>query len=114
MELVAIYDKLGDILWTCHFIEAQGYSVKHNVVFQDNKSAQSLEKNSPISDSHRTKHIKAKYFLIKDKSHSNLLSLKYCPTETTWANVLTKPLPGTKFRLMRSFLMNCPVDYDEQ
>ena len=27
------------------------------------------------------------------------------------ADVLTKPLQGVKFYLMRSFLMNCPVDY---
>ena len=28
-----------------------------------------------------------------------------------WADVLTKPLQGPKFWLMRAFLMNCPVDY---
>ncbi len=30
-----------------------------------------------------------------------------------WANVLTKPLQGAQFRLMRAFLMNCPIDYSE-
>jgi hypothetical protein len=30
-----------------------------------------------------------------------------------WADVLTKPLQGAKFCLMRAFLMNCPVDYFE-
>ena len=30
-----------------------------------------------------------------------------------WADVLTKPLQGAKFRLMRAFLMNCPLDYSE-
>ncbi len=30
-----------------------------------------------------------------------------------WADVLTKPLQGAKFRLMRAFLMNCHVDYLE-
>ncbi len=30
-----------------------------------------------------------------------------------WADVLTKPLQGAKFRLMRAFLMNCPIDYYE-
>ena len=30
-----------------------------------------------------------------------------------WADVLTKPLEGAKFRLMRAFLMNCPIDYSE-
>ncbi len=30
-----------------------------------------------------------------------------------WANILTKPLQGSKFRTMRAFLMNCPLDYSE-
>ena len=30
-----------------------------------------------------------------------------------WADVLTKPLQGAKVRLMRAFLMNCPIDYSE-
>ena len=30
-----------------------------------------------------------------------------------WADVLTKPLQGAKFRLMRAFLMNCQIDYHE-
>ena len=30
-----------------------------------------------------------------------------------WADVLTKPLQGAKFRLMGAFLMNCPIDYSE-
>ena len=31
-----------------------------------------------------------------------------------WADMLTKPLQGKKFRLMRATLMNFPVDYKEQ
>jgi hypothetical protein len=30
-----------------------------------------------------------------------------------WADVLTKPLQGKKFRDMRAFLQNCPRDYDD-
>jgi hypothetical protein len=30
-----------------------------------------------------------------------------------WADVLTKPLQGSKFRQMWAFLMNCPIDYTE-
>ena len=30
-----------------------------------------------------------------------------------WADILTKPLQGAKFRLMRAFLMNCPINYSE-
>ena len=30
-----------------------------------------------------------------------------------WADILTKPLQGQRFRDMRAFLQNCPRDYDD-
>ena len=77
MELVAAYNKLGDILWTRYFIKAQGYTVDHNIVYQDNMSTLSLEKN--VSGSDRTKHIKAHYFLIKKKLPPTRLLLNIAP-----------------------------------
>lgn len=115
-ELVAVDDKLGNILWTHHFIEAQGYKVDKNIVYQDNMSSLSLEKNGRgVSSSPRTKHIKAKFFLVKDRSDTGgIVHLRYCPsTEIMWADVLTKPLQGAKFHQMCKFLMNCPIDYAE-
>jgi hypothetical protein len=76
-------------------------------------SSLSLEKNGRISSSKRTKHIKAKYFLIKDYYDSGEIDLRYCPTDVMWADVLTKPLQGQKFRDMQAFLQNCPRDYDD-
>jgi hypothetical protein len=60
-----------------------------------------------------TKHIKAKYFFICHYHKTGELDLQYCPTEQMWADVLTKPLQGAKFRLMRAFLINCPIDYSD-
>ncbi len=65
-ELISLHDKLPDIVWTRYFVEYQGYDINECVVFQDNMSALLLEKNGRISSSKRTKHIKAKYFLVKD------------------------------------------------
>jgi hypothetical protein len=76
-------------------------------------STLSLAKNGYVSSSKRTKHIKAKYFFIRHFHNTGELDLQYCPTEQMWADVLTKPLQGAKFRLMRAFLMNCPLDYYE-
>ena len=50
-----------------YFIQAQGYGVKYAEVHQDNVSAQMLETNGKFSRSSKTKHIKAKFFFIKDK-----------------------------------------------
>ena len=44
------------------------------VYYQDNMSAILLETNGRASSSKQTKHIKVKYFLIKDK-------VNHCPTD---------------------------------
>ena len=59
-----------DVLWYLYFIQAQGYGVKYAEIHQDNVSAQMLETNVKFSSSSKTKHIKAKFFSIKDKVDS--------------------------------------------
>jgi hypothetical protein len=112
-ELIGLYDKSGNILWTHQFLEAQGYKITDNIVYQDNMSTLSLAKIGYVSSSKRIKHIKAQYFFICHYHDSGNLNLRYCPTEKMWADVLTKPLQGPRFRLMHAFLMNCPIDYSE-
>ncbi len=36
-----------------------------------------------------------------------------CPTEKMWADVMTNPLQGTAFRVMRAELMNCDINYED-
>jgi hypothetical protein len=47
-------------------MEAQGYQVQDNVLFQDNKSVILVEKNGKALSSKRTKHINIWYFFITD------------------------------------------------
>jgi hypothetical protein len=108
MELISLADKLTDIIWTCYFVECQGYNIDEYVIYQDNMSALSLEKNGRVLSSRHTKHIKAKYFLIKNYYDAGKINVEFCPTDKMWADVLTKPLQGQKFRDMRAFVQNCP------
>ena len=95
-----MHEKLGDVLWMQYFLESQGYSIEENIIFQDNMSTLSLEKNGRVSGSNRTKHIKAKYYLVQDKYNSHDIDLKYCPTDTMWADILTKLSP---FKVLSSY-----------
>ena len=61
-ELVGVADAMAQIVWTRHFLEAQGYPIKDSVVYQDNQSAMLLEKNGRASSSKRTRHINIRYF----------------------------------------------------
>ncbi len=66
-ELVGVDDMMPSILWTRYFLNAQGYNVKDNVVFQDNKSTILLAQNRKASSSRWTKHINVQYFFITDR-----------------------------------------------
>lgn len=112
-ELVGADDMLCKALFCRYFIEAQGYSVEQNIMFQDNQATMRLEVNGRVSSSKRTKHIKSRFFFITDKIASGDLDVQYLPTEKMWSDVLNKPKQGKGFRLDRSLLMNCPIEYDD-
>jgi len=79
-EIVGADDFMPAICWTRYFMEAQGYHVKDNVLFQDNKSAILLEKNGKASSSKHTKHINIRYFLITNRVNNGDVSLSWCLT----------------------------------
>ena len=97
-ELVTIYDLLPQILWTRHFLDAQGWDVEDSIVHQDNKSTILLAENGRLSSSKRTRHLNIRYFFVTDCIKANDLSIKYCPTEEMVADYFTKPLQGALFR----------------
>jgi len=113
-ELVGIDDAIPSIMWGKHFIEDQGYTVSHNILYQDNKSTILLARNGFSSSSKRTKHIHHRYFLVKDLIDRGEVEVKYAPTDEMWSDVFTKPLMGKKWREMRAKTMNCGVNYDDE
>ena len=104
-EIVGADDFMPAICWTRYFMEAQGYQVEDNILFQDNKSAILLEKNGKASSSKRTKHINIRYFFITDRVKNGDVSLVWCPTGDMIGDFMTKPLQGALFRKFRDQIM---------
>ena len=50
-KLVAIDDEMVQILWTRHFLAAQGLLVPITTIYQDNKSTTQLSENGKLSSS---------------------------------------------------------------
>ena len=94
-------------------MESQGYTVEHNILYQDNKSTILLATNGRSSSSKRTKHINHRYYLIKDLVDRGDIEIMHAPTEEMWSDVLTKPQQGMLFKKMRAVLMNVDVNYDD-
>jgi hypothetical protein len=103
-ELVGADDFMPAICWTQHFMEAQGYHVDDNILYQDNKSSILLEKNGRASSSKRTKHINIRYFFITDRISKNELSVVWCPTGNMIGDYATKPLQGAVFKKLGNIL----------
>ena len=104
-ELVSVDDCMPAICWTRYFLQAQGYAVNENIVYQDNKSAILLETNGKASSSKRTKHINVRYFFVTDRIAKQELKVEWCPTGDMIADFMTKPLQGALFRRFRDMIM---------
>jgi len=63
-ELIGVDDAITQVLWTKLFMEAQGYPIKKNVLFQDNKSSILLETNRRSSRALNIRY--RRYSLIRD------------------------------------------------
>eukprot|EP00957_Ditylum_brightwellii_P192784 14679161-Ditylum_brightwellii.AAC.1 len=109
-ELVGVNDVMPQILWTIYFLEAQGMTVRDNVVYQDNQISMRLEKYGKGSDRKRTRHINIRYFFVTDLIAAGELTVDYCPTNMMVADFYTKPLQGKLFRIFRNRVLNLVDD----
>ncbi len=58
------------MLWSLNFLQAQGYESECVGLYQSNISSQLLIKIGRMSSGRKIKHIKSKYFFIKDRIDS--------------------------------------------
>jgi hypothetical protein len=110
-ELVGLDDYMAKIMWTRFFLEAQGYEVKDNIIYQDNKSTIQLAENGRSSIGKRSRHLNTRYFFVTDLINRKQVSIKFCPTDGMLADYLIEPLTGRKFHHYPSLIMNLPPNY---
>ena len=108
-ELIGANNALPKMLWTQYFIEAQGFTIGKSVLFQDNLSAMLLEHNEMDSSSNRTKHIRVRYYFIKDQIAVGDIVVNHFPTGEMVADHFTKPLQGVLFRKFRAETQGIPT-----
>lgn len=110
-EIVCASDYGGRPLWTRNFLQSQGYQVNGTpiVIEQDNMGAMAtLTSNKPPSD--KSRHINIRYFWLGDRIRANEIALKYIPTADMLADILTKPLQGQRFKMLRDRLLGITSD----
>jgi hypothetical protein len=104
-ELIALSDMCSTVVWVREFLIAQGENPLPATIYQDNQSAMALiERGKSSAD--RTRHIKIRYFWVKDRVEMGDVKIVYKPTESMIADLLTKPLQGDHFKELRRMLLN--------
>jgi hypothetical protein len=93
-ELVAVDDAATMILWTKLFLEAQGYNVDKNIIYQDSKSAILLETNGKKSLGKQTRALNIPYFFITNQVEKGNAQIEHCRTNNMAGDFFTKPLQG--------------------
>ena len=86
-------------------MEEQGYEVKKNILFQDNKSTILLENNGKLSLTKHTCAIDIWNFSLTNQIQKGNLSVEYCPTKQMIADYMTKPLQGELFCKFKKMIM---------
>ena len=92
-------------IWFLHFMRAQGYKIRSNTIYQDNKSAILMERNGRNSCTGNSRHINVRYFWIKDTIDQGEVKVEYLPTHLMVADFFTKTLVGALFKKLREYIM---------
>ena len=103
-ELVAQSDFLSEALHVRNFLMSIDFHVGPIILHQDNLSAIHLAESGKPGK--RSKHVDIKFFFVTDRIRNGEVSLKYQPTDLMYADLLTKPLQGAKFRKFRSIILH--------
>ena len=64
-EIVGVSEYIPYNLWAYNFMDAQGYKLSDNILFQDNQSAIKMETNGRRSCTGNSRHVNIRYFLLK-------------------------------------------------
>jgi len=95
------------LLWMKKLLCDYGFNQDTMVIHCDNTSAINISKN--LVQHSRTKHIDIQHHFIRDLVESKEVALIFIPTENQLADILTKPLDGSRFESLRKAIGVCDM-----
>ena len=107
-EYIATGSCCSHFLWMKKLLSDYGITQDTMVVYYDNSSAIDIRKN--LGQHSKTKHIEIRYHFIRDLVERKIVSLEYIPTERQNADIFTKPLDRSKFKILSQVIgvILCP------
>ena len=99
-EYIALAAAVQEALWLQQLeTDLLNKSIEETIMFEDNQSTIALAKSQPIHG--KTKHVDIRYHFTRSMVEAGKIKLKYCPTETMIADMLTKGLSIKQFKELR-------------
>jgi hypothetical protein len=101
-EVVGVDNGMRQVLWTCYFLEAQGYGINESIVNQDNQSSILLKNNGRGSSSKRTRHINIRYYFVTYRVAAGMYEYNTAPRGSWWPTISPSPcraLPSGSFEI---------------
>lgn len=99
-EYYAITETVKEILWLQSLLEDfNSQAEMPTTILTDNQSSICMIENADFMQ--RTKYIGVRYHYIRDYIEKKIIKLSYCPSEYNIADMMTKPLCGTKIQFLR-------------
>jgi len=86
-------------------MEAQGYEIKHKVLYQDNKSTILPLENGKSSSTKHTRALNIRYFYLADQIEKGNIEAHCCPADKMVAGYHSKPLQGKPFNFLQGHLL---------
>ena len=95
-KVVATDEIISPMIWTQLFLKVQGYPIKENILYQDNKSTMLMETNRCKSAGKHSCHLNIQYFYVADQKAKGHIDIRYCQTDEMIGDYMTKPLHKAK------------------
>ena len=112
-ELIATSTVGCGVEWSRQFVQELGVVQLTTEIGVDNQCSMHLLTRGTGSFK-RAKHIKVRFFWVKDLIDEGEVELKYIPSEELVADMLTKATTGAKFKYLREKLLGPQGDDNDQ
>ena len=70
-NIFILYGVLTQVIWTRYFLKEQRYNIHNNIIYQDNQSSITLDKNGGQLISKSTRYINIRCYYITDTITNN-------------------------------------------
>ena len=103
-EIIAIDEAACEAVHLKNLINTIGFRCNECVMYEDNMAAIKIIEGG-IETMNKTKFMRVRMANVKEIINENGVKLKHCPTERMIVDILTKPIGGKRFKVLRDEML---------